>query len=172
MAMLDLSVKPDPFDIVIEEGASGRDITFHVTPMDLRSFYIAQAEARHRLTELEEGIEQCAAAGLINEEGLPDVKNPVVRDGVFQEFLSTALAKRHIVSWTGVKRGDDTDVEVNERNIEAAFRNVIVATRFHDKFMTQHAEFLRAKKDSGIVAGGISDPAAVPVIAKGANATD
>jgi len=167
MGLPSLRVPEEPYELEIVEG-----ISFTLKPMDLRSYNIALASARHRLQELEDSIVHCADANLLDVNDFPNFEDAIVREGVFKEYLTVEIAKSHIISWQGVMDENDNPADLTDEAVEVVVRNFAVASTFFDKVMAWHREYLQAKKDSGIVASGISSQAAVPNTVTDADAMD
>ncbi len=164
MRLDDIAVTGEPLEIPILDG-----IVFIVRSMDLRSYSIAQAAAKQRLTGLEESVDQCKEAGLFDDRNLPDLENPIVREGILKEFLIIELGCEHIVSWSGILNNSDCPVEPTRDAIEAVLKNPFISIPFYDRLMRWQSKYLSAKKDSGTASDGILPQTAVPTIAPDAN---
>lgn len=155
---------PEFFDIELREG-----VTVTVRALTSAGFATSRAAAHATLQRLEQGAQDCVAAGLANVDAMADLSQAEVRDGVFHQLLINELAVRHITGWAGIgpADGDDPPAPTPE-NIRTLMSMWPHGDVFYRRFTDKQLELLAAKKDFGASATGTSSRAAVPATAKGA----
>lgn len=161
--MIRLELPKEPYDIAILDGVS-----FTIQPLTSRIMSVCQAKARNLLDQLVQGIECVETAGLLDEPDI-DVRDPVIREGLYQVFLVKEIGAKIITAWSGVKIGDtDDDAPVDEKNVRAVLDDAIIADIFYQKACQPYFRIAQAKKDSAVAVNGISKPAAAANTAKSA----
>lgn len=143
--MISLQQPTEPFEIVISE-----EIVFTVKPLDTFLMGLAQEKARSMLSRLQVSASDVIAAGLVPDREL-NLSDENEKNAYYHRFLIAALAENHIVSWTGI------DCDVNVENAKAMVVGLFpIGDIFYHQLTKIHFEVLKAKKDCGTAANGIS----------------
>lgn len=148
------------------------DVVVEVAPLRSVELYEAEAVARSLLGRLAESLDVCEEFGFLPGD-LVDLDNPVKREALYRDLLTKQLARMTIKRFvSGIVDQDGAPCPVTPGTITAIMDIPLVAPRFYTELLRPYTELAAAKKDSGVVASGLSSPAAAPVIAKAAAAKD
>jgi hypothetical protein len=150
--MLKLSINKEPYWIELGVG-----VRVKVRPCTSPVFYAARAYMNDRLAKLGEEYRRRKEVGASLAE-LPDVENPLVREGLAEEYLNLGLARAAITEWEGVLEADeDKPAPVTLEKIDELFGNFWSLSATFGRQYTGARELLDAeKKDLSAVPAGTS----------------
>jgi len=154
--MISLKQPTEPYDIELPYG-----VAVTVRPLTTAGMAAAQAAARRRLESLEGQVRERKEAAL-PLDGLPDLGDEAMRDGLYQDLLIKELAARHVTAWTGI----EDDPKVTPENVGAVMELYPVGERFFQEFTLRQVLLNAAKNGSRPSAAGTS--AEGPDTARGA----
>ncbi len=150
--MLKLSINKEPYWIELVVG-----VRVKVRPCTSPVFYAARAYMNDRMARLGEEYRRRKEVGADLAE-LPDVENPLVREGLAEEYLNLGLARAAILEWEGVLEADeDKPAPVTSEKIDELFGNFWSLSATFGRQYTGARELLDAeKKDLSAASAGIS----------------
>ena len=150
--MLKLSINKEPYWIELGVG-----VRLKVRPCTSPVFYAARAYMNDRLAKLGEEYRRRKEVGASLAE-LPEVENPLVREGLAEEYLNLGLARAAILEWEGVLEADeDKPAPVTPEKIEELFTNFWSLSATFGRQYTGARELLDAeKKDLSAAPAGTS----------------
>jgi hypothetical protein len=152
--MLKIGAPREPYEIALPYG-----VAVTVKPLTSTGMARAQAAARRRLESLEGQYRERKEAGLPTD-GLPDLDDLAVRDGLYHALLVQELAAGHIVAWSGVTGADgEGKAPITREAIVAVLDLYPVAERFFSEFTLRQVMLNAAKNASGLSAAGTSSRA-------------
>lgn len=150
--MVEISKLNDVTQLSILNG----DVTFDVEPLTTASFSTCETKAKKRIDCLDDVINNAKALKASVQMVGFDITDPDQRSGALTLFFIQELARRHIKAWHGVTLNGEP-AALNDENIDAVMGHYLIGKLFYNELTFNMAARIRAKKDSGTDADGISD---------------
>ena len=157
--MIRLTLPTEPYWIDPRPG-----LRLKVKPLTTAVYGAARSRGAAKAAELRAHRDAVVAAGG-QVEGLPDLDDPHMRQGLLDQLLAESLARYAIVAWEGVGE-EGAPAEVTPANLEALARLAGVAYDFVNAYLMPLAEAAAEGNASGPAPNGTS--AAGPTTAEAA----
>jgi hypothetical protein len=108
-------------------------------PASAPAVYAARARAEALLVELAEGSEAITKAGGV-VSGVPDLSDPIEKEGVYQALFSLSLAELLMTGWDGIADQDGKELDFRPEHIVHLMRNARASDRYIARVMKAYDE--------------------------------